>query len=128
MGRKPIYTEEERKQKRRESNKRWCEAHKEHLKEYSNKYYHENKLGKSWYEKYGKAYYEKNKALIKERNNERNKENSKRYYLEHREEILEQRKKKYEKDKALINEYSKRYYLEHREEILNRMKKKKECQ
>ena len=56
--------------------------------------------------------------ILRAHGTEDRKEYSKRYYLEHREEILQRQKQYYLEHRQCQNEYQKRYYLEHREEIL----------
>ena len=71
MGRKKIYTDEERKARRAEYMKQWREEHKAEIAEY--------------YKEYGREYYQTHKEEIDERHKD--------YYQANKEEIVEQMKK-----------------------------------
>ena len=89
MGGKRLYTDEERKQKRKEATKKYRETHKEQIK----KLFEENK---DKYKLTQKEYYENNKENILKR--------QKKHYEEYKEEILERQKEYYENNKEEILE------------------------
>lgn len=104
-------TEEERKQRKRESQKRYRETHKDKIAAYSKEY---NK----------KRYWEH-----KEENKEKHKADTLEHYYNHKDNILEERRKKYATDpefreKTLLK--NKQYKEEHPEYVVSYKEKHKE--
>lgn len=84
MGRKQKYTEEEKKERKRQYNKQYYQKHKDKMAEYNKQYHQKHKNEKS---EYNKQYYQKNRDEMAEYN--------KRYYQERKDELVEYHKQYY---------------------------------
>ena len=93
-----IYTDEERKERRRESSKKYQDENRERLNEQSKKWKRENK------EKVRES-----SKKYKDKNREKIRESKKKYHDENREKIRERHKKWRELNKDKIREKNKKY-------------------
>lgn len=121
MESKKIFSDEERKAKRKEYSKRYREKNREKVKESLKKYYYKNRdeLQKKMRE-YGKKHYEENKERIIEKN--------KKYYEENKENMLANGRVWQENNRDKMRGYYKKYddnNKEKRKEYKNRPEVKK---
>ena len=122
MTRKKCLTEEERKEARRKSSRKWKQNNKEKRIEYRKKYYQEHKEKEL---ERAKQYYQDHKEELIGYQKERGKNNSDYYhnrYIAKKEVILEQQKQYYQEHKDEILEYQRQYRQEHKEEMVENKK------
>lgn len=111
MGRKKIYTEEEKEQRNKESRKRWREKNKDRLREYNKKWKEENPEKEKEHQK-------------KWDSSDRGKEISKKWELENKEYRDEYRKNWYIKNKNILAEKHKKWAKENKDKLrINRQKR-----
>ena len=123
MGRKKIFTDEERKERRAAYNKRYKEANKEKISAYHKKHREDNK-DKT------KARYQANKeerAAYSKKYNEANKEKiatyNKKYHEANKEKVAAQRKRRYEANREKYVARNKKYREANKEKATARAKK-----
>jgi group I intron endonuclease len=109
-GKRVHYTEEEKKQAKRETNRKYRENHKEKIK-LSNKKYNESEIGKFNKREYYLKHYSENKEIITERN--------KRYIINNKEFYLERRRRYYQKNKERENKRCRDLYWKKKLNINN---------
>lgn len=105
-GRRMKLTEEQKKERKAASAKKWAANNRKHLLEYQRKRYAENRERMV---EQAKQYYAEHR--------ERRKEYARRYAEEHREEIQEQRKKYFSNNRDKIRKKSKQRYDDNRDVI-----------
>ena len=120
----------ESKERKREQNKKWCEANKKKIAEKAKKRYQENREAylenkKKWYEankeqvaEYAKKHYQENKEVYIER--------QKRYNQDNKERINERQRKRYAENREAMREKQKKYRASNRERIAEQNKKYRE--
>lgn len=93
-------TDELKREKQREYNKKWREDHKDKIKEYTTKPENKEKI-----KEYQKKYYEEHPEKLKDLQ-EKRRINSREYYNKNKVNILQKMKTKYQNNKEIINKYN----------------------